>query len=211
MGSKDYFDQIAQQWDVMRQEFFSDNVRTKAVQVAMVQRGLIAADVGAGTGFLTEELLQRGLRVIAIDESQAMLDAMKRKFHDSAVEYRIGESAALPLNDGSVNYAFANMYLHHVESPPDAIKEMTRIVKPGGRLVITDLDEHGFEFLRSVQHDRWLGFKREDIRRWFEEAGLEDVVIDCVGEDCCTQSSTGHGTAQVSIFVAAGRRPVNRV
>jgi len=72
--------------------------------------------------------------------------------------------------------------------------------------VITDLDEHGFEFLRSEHHDRWMGFVREDVRRWFEEAGLLDVAVDSVGESCTSQSNSGSETASVSIFVASGTK-----
>ena len=55
---------------------------------------------------------------------------------------------------------------------------MVRILKPGGELVITDMDEHEFKFLKEEHHDRWMGFKREDVRRWFEEAGLKNVIVD---------------------------------
>lgn len=61
---------------------------------------------------------------------------------------------------------------------------MVRVLKSGGKVVITDVDEHEFEFLRREQRDRWLGFKREDIERWFQEAGLKNVKVDCVEEDC---------------------------
>jgi ubiquinone/menaquinone biosynthesis C-methylase UbiE len=143
MGSKAYFDQVANNWDTMRQAFFSEAVREKAYQVAKVAPGKLAADVGAGTGFITEGLLAKGLKVIAVDQSQAMLDEMKVKFGKlDRIEYRQGESEALPVDDNSVDYTFANMVLHHVESPIRAIEEMVRILKPGGRLVITDLDEH---------------------------------------------------------------------
>ncbi len=136
-----------------------------------------------------------------------MLEEMKRKFGEGgAVEYRIGEAESLPLEDRSVDYVFANMYLHHVESPPAAIREMARILKPGGRLVITDLDRHDFDFLRTEHCDRWMGFDRPDVARWFAEAGLVDVNIDCVGENCCAASQSGCGEAAVSIFVASGMR-----
>ena len=73
--------------------------------------GKLAADIGAGSGFVTEGLLERGLRVIAVDRSEAMLEEMRRKFGEGgAVEYRIGEAESLPLEDGSVDYVFANMY-----------------------------------------------------------------------------------------------------
>jgi ubiquinone/menaquinone biosynthesis C-methylase UbiE len=207
LESRQYFDTVAPQWDNLREGFFSEAVRERAFYAAGAVAGKIAADIGAGSGFVTEGLLKRGLRVIAVDRSAAMLEEMNKKFGEgSAVEYRIGEAESLPLEDGSADYVFANMVLHHVESPPAAIREMARILKPGGRLIITDLDCHDFEFLRTEHCDRWMGFDRPDVARWFAEADLVDVKIDCVGENCCAASQSGSGEAAVSIFVASGMK-----
>lgn len=207
MSSKKYFDRVAHQWDKMQESFFSEAVRNKAFSIASVQEGKIAADIGAGTGFITGGLVEKGLRVIAVDKSEAMLAEMRKKFAGvEGIDYRHGEAEKLPIPDGAVDYAFANMYLHHVEFPLMAIKEMVRILKPGGKLVITDMDEHTFEFLKEEQHDRWMGFKREDIEQWFEEAGLKNVIVDCTDESCCAQSSCGEEVARVSIFVASGKK-----
>ncbi len=208
MNSKTYFDEIAHAWDHMRQTFFSDTIRDVAIATAEVQADKIAADIGAGSGFLTEGLLQKGLHVFAVDQSEAMLEVMKTKFQGTdRVTYLQGESRSLPIPDASVDYVFANMYLHHVEVPLATIQEMVRILKPGGKLVITDLDKHDYEFLRTEQHDRWLGFERDTIKRWFAEAGLEAVNVDCVGENCCSESSCGCESASISIFVAWGIKP----
>jgi len=207
MSSKQYFEQVANQWDQMRQSFFSEKVREMAYVAANVQAGKLAADIGAGTGFIVEGLVQKGLRVIAIDQSESMIEEMKRKYKAlDVVDCRIGESENLPIENGTVDYVFSNMYLHHVESPPRAIEEIVRVLKKGGKIVITDLDEHEYEFLRTEQHDRWMGFKREDIKRWFIEAGLSNVKIDCVGENCCADSSCGSEIARISIFVASGEK-----
>lgn len=207
MGSQEYFNEVARQWDGMRKAFFSEVVREKAFSIASVQKGKLAADIGAGTGFITEGLIQRGVRVIAVDQSKAMLTEMKKKYSDiGEINYRFGTAEKLPIQDEIVDYTFANMFLHHVESPSCAIKEMARIIKSRGRLVITDLDEHTFEFLLKEHHDRWMGFKREDVQGWFEEAGLRDVVVDCAGESCCGESCTGDDTADISIFVASGEK-----
>jgi ubiquinone/menaquinone biosynthesis C-methylase UbiE len=205
MDSTKYFKEVAEQWDTMRTSFFSEAVREKAYEVAEVKQGEIAADIGAGTGFLTEGLLKRGLKVIAVDLSNEMLEILKTKFNQyTQVFYLQGESESLPIKDQSVDYSMANMYLHHVEAPLLAIKEMKRILKPGGKLVITDLDTHDYEFLRTEQYDRWMGFDREDIRRWFIEAGLKNISIDCVGGECCTKSIEGCEEAKISIFIAYG-------
>lgn len=207
MASKKYFERVASQWDEMRQGFFTESVREKAFAVAGVESGKIAADIGAGTGFVTEGLIRKGLKVMAVDQSDAMLKEMRKRFAGAeSIEYLVGESEKLPLPDESVDYAFANMYLHHVESPLKSIKEMRRILKPGGKLVITDMDKHTFEFLKREHHDRWMGFERQDVRRWFEEAGLKNVVVDCTEETCCAQPECGKEIARVSVFVASGEK-----
>lgn len=205
MNSKDYFDRVAQDWDEMRENFFSDEVREEALSTAALQKGKIAADIGAGTGFISEGLIQARIQVIAVDQSEAILKEMKRKFADiETIDYRVGQAQNLPISDGTIDYVFANMYLHHVESPSKAIEEMVRILKPGGKLVITDLDEHEFGFLREEHHDRWMGFKRADIVDRFQGAGLTNICIDSIGTCCEALSSCGSEFASIGIFIASG-------
>ena len=208
MSSKDFFDRVARDWDEMREGYYSEDVRVSALAAAEVETGKIAADIGAGTGFISKGLIEEGLRVIAVDQSEAILDEMRTKFaRYPAVDYRIGNAEDLPIPNETVDYAFANMCLHHVESPPDAIREMARILKPGGKLVITDADEHEFEFLREEHHDRWLGFERTDIKTWFEAAGLGDVRVDDAGTCCEVQSTCCDDFARIGIFLAIGQKP----
>ncbi|MGM0472155.1 MAG: class I SAM-dependent methyltransferase [Bacillota bacterium] len=207
MSSKEYFDRVANDWDSMRSSFFSTKVREKAYEIAGLQEKKIAADIGAGTGFITEGLLERGIKVIAVDQSSKMLNIINDKFKSKGnLECRQGDAKKLPLKDKSVDYVFANMFLHHVEYPKDTIKEMTRILKEGGRLVITDLDKHDFEFLQQEHNDKWLGFEREQISKWFKEVGLKDVIIDCTGSDCQAEANLKSEVANISIFVAAGKK-----
>lgn len=204
MGSREYFNNVAEQWDRMRENFFTTAVREAAFRVAGIKSGELAADIGAGTGFITEGLLLNGLAVIAVDESEVMLEVLRSKFAGKDVRCYQGESQQLPIADATVDYAFANMYLHHVESPEKAIADMTRIIKPGGKLVLTDLDEHPYSFLREEHNDRWLGFKRSEIVKWFMASGLKDVRVDCAGQNCCTKSANNGEEAAISIFVASG-------
>ena len=190
----------------MQQQFFPDEVREIAISTAQVAPGDLAADVGAGSGFITEALIGAGARVIAVDQSQEMLNVIRHKFTDASVEVRQGSADALPLRDAEVKQAFANMYLHHVEEPAEAIREMARTLQPGGQLVITDLDEHTFTFLKEEHHDRWLGFKREDVQRWFEAAGLREVSVRGIGSECHADSECGTEQAKVSIFIATGMK-----
>jgi ubiquinone/menaquinone biosynthesis C-methylase UbiE len=206
-SSKEYFDSIGAGWDRLRESFFQERVRDVALAAAGVRKGHTAADLGAGTGFITEGLFARDVRVVAVDRSASMLEALRRKFPwPDRVECRTGEAENLPIADASVDHCLANMLLHHVERPLVAIREMVRIVKPGGRVVVTDLDAHEIAFLRDEHHDRWMGFERESMLKWFRDAGLTDVRVENLGDECCCSSSGGRRAA-VSIFVASGTRP----
>jgi ubiquinone/menaquinone biosynthesis C-methylase UbiE len=207
MSSKNYFDRVAGQWDAMRSTFFSESLREKAIIRAAVTSGDIAADLGAGTGFISEGLLARGLQVIAVDQSAEMLETLRHKFGStSALDCRLGEAERLPIDTGTIDCVFANMYLHHVESPAAAITEMARILKPGGRVVLSDLDRHSHSFLLTEHHDRWPGFDRGDLTSWLAAAGFGEVTVTCASEDCCAQSGCGGDVARVSIFMAYGVR-----
>lgn len=203
--SKNYFNEIANNWDAMRNSFFSEDVRKVSYELADIQKEKIAADIGAGTGFITEGLLKVGLQVIAIDQSENMLQTLQEKFSEyPTLSCLIGDSDSLPLEDNSVDYAFANMFLHHVTDPLIAIKEIFRILKDGGKLVITDLDIHTHHFLQTQQHDIWMGFERDQIKEWFLQAGFKEVSLSCVGSNCCADSNDKKEQAKISIFAAYG-------
>jgi hypothetical protein len=75
---------------------------------------------------------------------------------------------------------------HHVktflvEPAPAAIVKEARILKPGGMMVVTDLGEHRHRLLLPEHHNRWPGFKRDEVRVWLQAAGLKDANVTCAG------------------------------
>ncbi len=207
--SKDYFDSVADKWEDMRRDFFSKAVRETAIDAAMRLRPQTdqdtALDVGAGSGFVSRGLAKRNLRIIAVDQSQAMLDALQREL--SGADCRLALEDRLPVEDESADYVFANMFLHHVSDPLAMIREMVRVLKPGGVMALTDLDVHEHDFLRTEHHDRWMGFKRNEVLQWLRTAGLEKACVDSIGQNCCAASCCTDQAASVSIFLASGRKP----
>ncbi|UCE86249.1 MAG: metalloregulator ArsR/SmtB family transcription factor [Deltaproteobacteria bacterium] len=197
-----WFDSVGPEWDALRKAFNDDLLRAHAL-TRLVPPGLRVADVGTGTGILAIELARLGLRVIAIDHSEAMLEAARRKLETEGVtdvELRRGEIAALPLRDAEVDAAFAHMVLHYLPSPADGIREMARVVRPDGRVVIVDFVSHELEWMRQELGVLWLGFELEDVRQWLSGAGLRDVRVDAV-------ATRPRGRDLPAAFIASARKP----
>lgn len=212
-ASSRYFRQVAGQWDQIRAGYFGAEVRQSAIAKAYLRPEMVVADVGGGTGFLTEALAGLVRRVYLIDASEEMLEVARKNLSPlSNVEFHLSDGLSLPFPDESLDAVFANMYLHHTPNPQAAIAEMVRVLRPGGRLVITDMDEHPYTWLKEEMADLWQGFARPSLRHWLQEAGLVNIIVDCTGQSCCARSinpaitdPTGR-EAVISVFVATGTR-----
>ncbi len=201
-----YFTKVADQWDEIREGYFTEQMRDSAIAKANLPANPTVADIGTGTGFVAAGLAPHVTRVYGFDANEEMLEVARKNLAGySNVEFKQSTGDHLPMPDQSVEGAFANMYLHHAPEPDKAIKEMVRILKPGGVLCITDLDTHDHEWQREQMADLWLGFERDDIRKWFAEAGLTEIDVDCA-EGTCNACGPDGKTEPLSIFVAIGRK-----
>ena len=206
VNSEKYFAEVAQEWDEIRSGFFSEAMRDAAIRRADLPAGAVAADVGTGTGFVLHGLLEQAGELTGFDESPQMLDIARSSFAGYPhVQFRQAEGQHLPAEDNSFDAVFANMYLHHTSDPALAISEIVRTLKPGGKLVITDLDTHEEAWMREAMSDRWLGFERSDVQMWYEAAGLSKIDIDCA-EGTCNCTGPQENDISLSIFVAIGEK-----
>ena len=139
---------------------------------------MVIADLGAGEGTISQLMAQRAKKVIAIDNSGKMVEfgaELARKHGIGNLEYRLGELEDVPIRTGTVDLAFLSQALHHAVHPEKAIAEAWRIVKPGGRIVILDLNRHQFEEAREMYADLWLGFTELEVEKYLKGAGFRNV------------------------------------
>ncbi len=201
---KKYFARVAGDWDEIRSGYFTEEMRDAAIGLAHLKSEATVADVGTGTGFVIQGLAPHVAKVYGFDESPEMLAIAERNLAAfDNVELREAQGSTLPLPDASLDAVFGNMYLHHDPDPPTAIVELARVLRPGGCLVLTDLDTHDQAWMHEEMADRWLGFERDAIADWFVAAGLTDVTVDTAAGRCCSANPEGQDTS-LSIFVAYG-------
>jgi ubiquinone/menaquinone biosynthesis C-methylase UbiE/biotin operon repressor len=144
---------------------------------------LVVADLGAGEGTMSQLMAQRARKVIAIDNSEKMVEFgsdLAKRHGIGNLEYRLGELEDVPISSGTVDLAFLSQALHHARHPERAVAEAWRILKPGGRIVILDLNRHHFEEARELYADVWLGFSELELEQYLCAAGfrnLETAVV----------------------------------
>jgi ArsR family transcriptional regulator len=200
--SRSFFESVGPEWDALRKVFHDDLLRARAV-TRLVPPGLRVADVGTGTGILALELARLGCRVVAVDHSERMLEAARAKLEAEGaedVELRLGEASRLPLADAEVDACVAHMVLHYLPSPAEALAEMTRVLRPGGTLVVVDFVRHDCEWMRAELGVLWLGFEPADLERALRDAGLVEVRAEL-------QPQAARGADLPDTFIACARRP----
>ncbi len=200
--SRSFFDSVGAEWDALRKVLNDDALRARAI-ARLIDPGLTVADLGTGTGILALELARLGLRVLAVDNSQRMLDATRQKLQREGiegVELRRGELDRLPIADGEVDATLAHMVLHYVPSPADAIAEMARAVRPGGIVVVVDFLQHDLEWMRHELGVVWMGFATDELQGWLAGAGLERTRVEI-------HDPPSRERDLPATFIASARRP----
>jgi ubiquinone/menaquinone biosynthesis C-methylase UbiE len=199
-----YFEVVSGRWDVLRKSFYGDEVRDAVLKAADIQTNDTVLDVGAGTGFLTEGAAKIARNVIALDFSEAMTEESRAKLGGGNVEFKIGNAEQIPLHDSSVHAVIGNMILHHCLNPDVAIREMARVLLTGGRLALSDLQAHNYEFMRKEHADTWLGFDISHVRSLMDQACFDDIRVEAL-ESCCSTTAV-NGQVKIPMFLASGRR-----
>jgi ubiquinone/menaquinone biosynthesis C-methylase UbiE/biotin operon repressor len=144
---------------------------------------LVIADLGAGEGTLGMMLAQRASRVVAVDSSEKMVEYGRTLAHRNGVEnleYRLGDLEELPIADAEVDLALLHQSLHHALHPQKAVDEASRILRPGGRVVILDLLKHTFEEARELYADVWLGFSQVELVDFLDKSKFRAPEVSVV-------------------------------
>lgn len=147
---------------------------------------ITVADLGAGEGTLSQLLARHAKKVIAIDNSEKMVEfgaSQAREHGFSNLEYRLGDIEKPPIPAGTVDLALLSQALHHALNPARAVAAAYRILRRGGRIAILDLLAHNFEQARELYADLWLGFSEVQLHQMLHEAGFAKIEVSVVSRE----------------------------
>ena len=173
--TQEFFASAAGQWDKLRTELFGGAYLLQGL-LGLLDERWVVGDLGCGTGSVAEAVAPFVKKVIAVDESAAMLQAARRRLKESAhADVRRGAIEALPIDDGELDAALLFLVLHHLPDPAAALAEVSRAVVPGGRIVVVDMLPHERQEYRQHMGHVWLGFAEAQMSRYLRDAGFEAV------------------------------------
>lgn len=159
---------------------------------AQLTPGLSLLDVGCGPGTITVEFAERLApgRVVGLDASAEIIERAAREFDRDNLSFIVGDAYALPFEDDTFDIAHAHQMLQHVADPVSVLRELRRVVKPGGLVAARDVDYAGMIWFPLVPGlAAWLALYSRvhrsnggepdagrRLKAWAHEAGFAEVA-----------------------------------
>jgi DNA-binding transcriptional ArsR family regulator len=138
-------------------------------------------DIASGDGVLAELLAPHAHRYVCVDSSRRVVSAAAerlRRFRN--VEVREGDMHALPFAEGEFDLVVLMHALTYADKPAQAVAEAARVLRHGGRLLLSSLARHEHQNVVQAYGHANLGFSDKDLRRFVSRAGLELLTAETV-------------------------------
>lgn len=174
-----YFAEVAHEWDRVR-ELHAPTAEVEAAMLAAVAEPVIdqLLDIGTGTGRVIELFADRATKALGIDPSRQMLNIARARLDDDLLRHcqvRQGDVYDLDVPDDSQDVVVLHHVLHFLVDPLNALEVASRVLAPGGTLLLVDFASHDIERLRAEHAHSWLGFDDAEIEKWCRSLGLASI------------------------------------
>lgn len=167
-----------------------------------------ALDFGCGTGLVTLQLATQAGRVTGVDSSRGMLEVLEQKLQSCSVDNvatRFVDLDAGDVLDGAFDLVVSTMTLHHIRDVDALLKQSARVVKPGGRIALADLDSENGEFHTNNEGVFHLGFDRGALMNSLARVGFTGLTARTAAE--VAKPGADGSVKAFPIFLITGRKP----
>ena len=203
------FDRVAVRYDVTNDVLAVGQTRrwrrlvADALDAGPGQRVL---DLAAGTGTSSDAIAARGAEVVSCDFSLGMLQVGRRRLPH--LRFIAGDAMALPFADASFDAVTISFGLRNIHDPLQGLREMRRVTRPGGRLVVCEFSTPVFPPFRTVYEEYLMKalpaiarrvssnssayeYLAESIAAWPDQRGLAEVIMDAGWQDVAWRNVSG--------------------
>lgn len=153
-------------------------MREYGLAMAGLEPGMEVLDVGCGTGFLTEGILRVTPRVTGLDITWHQLRKAQAKLPVPLVR---GDAENLPFRAARFDAVLSSGSIEYWPSPPDALREMARVLRPGGVALVGGPTRPRDRLYRFLADNMMLFYEEEEARAWFAAAGFREVEVGYTG------------------------------
>ncbi|MGQ3411484.1 methyltransferase domain-containing protein [Natrinema versiforme] len=172
-----FYKYLSRVYDQVNPFIWTEEMRTEALSLLDIEDDMTVLDVGCGTGFATEGLLERVDEVYALDQSEHQLEQAYDKFGKRAppVHFHRGDAERLPFATDTFDVVWSSGSIEYWPNPVLALREFRRVLKPGGQVLVVGPNYPDNVVSQLLADSIMLFYDEYEADRMFKTAGFEDV------------------------------------
>ncbi|MDX1534319.1 MAG: methyltransferase domain-containing protein [Thermoplasmata archaeon] len=174
-----FYRQLSKVYDTwLRDLFWTEEMRAYGLAMARLRPGMKVLDVGCGTGFLTEGILEVTTSVWGLDLTPEQLRRAARKLPIPLVR---GDAENLPFRDARFDAVLSSGSIEYWPDPVQALREMHRVLRPDGVVMVGGPTRPRDRLYRILADNMMLFYDEEEAVAMFEAAGFRGIRVGYTG------------------------------
>jgi demethylmenaquinone methyltransferase/2-methoxy-6-polyprenyl-1,4-benzoquinol methylase len=180
-----FYKYLSKVYDQINPFIWNEEMRTAAIDLLDIESDDRVLDIGCGTGFATEGLLERVDTVYGLDQSPHQLEKAYEKFgkRDGPVNFHLGDAERLPFHDDTFDVVWSSGSIEYWPNPVDALQECRRITRPGGQVLIVGPNYPNSTVFQKLADAIMLFYDEREADRMFRDAGFVDFEHHTMGPE----------------------------
>ncbi|ADD04957.1 putative demethylmenaquinone methyltransferase [Natrialba magadii ATCC 43099] len=178
-----FYKYLSKVYDQVNPFIWNEDMRADALSLLDLEEDMTVLDVGCGTGFATEGLLEHVEEVYALDQSEHQLEQAYAKFgkHAPPVHFHRGDAERLPFATDTFDVVWSSGSIEYWPNPILALREFRRVLKPGGQVLVVGPNYPDNVVAQHLADSIMLFYDEYEADEMFKRAGFEDVKHAFIG------------------------------
>ncbi len=171
-----FYKYLSKVYDQINPFIWNEEMRAEALSLLEFPDDAMVLDVGCGTGFATEGLLEHVDEVYALDQSEHQLEKAYEKFGKRGpVHFHVGDAERLPFATNTFDVVWSSGSIEYWPDPVRTLREFRRVSKPGGQVLVVGPNYPDHTITQKLADAIMLFYDEYEADRMFKTAGFEDV------------------------------------